>query len=77
MAPRRGPQPPSLTYDTASKADRIMRPEAADSIEARGGIAPATGRIDSRIQEPLTSSTVNRHGTGTPDRRPIGTPQPA
>ena len=50
MAPRRGPQPPSLTYDTALKADCVMRHEAADPIEARGGIAPVTGRIDSRIQ---------------------------
>lgn len=50
MATRRGPPLPILTYDTAFEAASVMRTEEADPIEARGVIAPPTGRIDSRTQ---------------------------
>ena len=51
MARRHGPLFESLTYDKAPEADRVIRPQAADSHQgARSAIAPATGRIDSCIQ---------------------------
>jgi hypothetical protein len=50
MATRRGPQLSNLTYDKACEADSVIRRKAADPIMARGVIAPATGRIDSRTQ---------------------------
>ena len=39
MVRRQGPQLPSLIYDKASVADHVMRPEAADSIKARGALS--------------------------------------
>ena len=50
MATRRGPQLPILTYDMALVAARVMRTGEAETIEARGVIAPPTGRIDSRTR---------------------------
>ena len=50
MATRPGPHLPILTYDTALEAARVMRTDVADPIEARGVIAPLTGRIDSRTK---------------------------
>ena len=50
MATRRGPRLSNLTYDKASEADGVIRRKAAAPIMARGVIAPATGRINSRTQ---------------------------
>jgi len=36
MARRHGPQPQSLIYDKAFAADRVMRPEVADSHQGQG-----------------------------------------
>jgi len=36
MARRLGPQLPRLMYDKAFEADRVMRPEAADSHQGQG-----------------------------------------
>ena len=62
MARRHGPQLQNLMYDRASAADDLMRSEAADSIKARSGIAPATGRINSRI--PYRRSQQNHLAAG-------------
>ena len=58
MATRRGPQLSNLTYDKACEAVGVIRRKAADSIMARGAIAPATGRIDSRTQGADVASRI-------------------
>ena len=50
MAPRRGPRPSNLGYDTASEAARVKRTRVAAPIEARDMDVLTIGRIDLRIR---------------------------
>jgi hypothetical protein len=62
MATWHGPQTPILIYDMAREAEHVIRTGAADTIEARGVVAPVKGRIDSRTRSHVRQSQYPRRG---------------